>query len=91
MEHNKKVLRGFFTCMGIGFLISCIKTNYKNMDSMEILSTLFLTFMFNLMIGIWAGLTSIFWNLGSNLGKEIFISIKKKERNERYWDLYRLI
>ena len=55
------------------------------MDALQIVSTLFLTFMFNIIIGIWAGLTFIFWNLG----QELYFIIKKK-KNERYWQLYRL-
>ena len=85
MSDNNKLLRGFFRCMAIGFLISCVKTDYHKMDAMQIVSTLFLTFMFNIIIGIWAGLTFIFWNLG----QELYFIIKKK-KNERYWQLYRL-
>lgn len=80
MGKNKKILSGFFKCLGIGFVISAIKTEYNKMGAVEILATLFLTFMYNLIVGIWAALTSIFWHIGT----DVYFYIKKNLRDEGY-------
>lgn len=87
MSSNEKVLKTFFRCLGIGFVISCVKTDYRDLGPLEVVSTLFLTFMFNFVVGISAGLTSIFLFIG----KDIYFFIKKKQRNEGHWYLPRLI
>lgn len=87
MKKNQKILNVFFRCLGIGFIISCIKTRYEDMQPLEILSTLFLTFLFNFIVGIWAAITSLFWFIGIDL----YTFIKKKETNEKYWNLHRFI
>jgi hypothetical protein len=60
MNQHKKPIENFFKYMGLGFLISCIKTDYANMKPMDVLEVLSLTFMYNAIIGIWIGLAQMF-------------------------------
>lgn len=75
---EEKGLRTFFRYMILGFLISSVKTNLYNVPLRDIVKTLFLTFMYNFIIGIWVGLAWMF-------GTDLYLYLKKNIRDEQYW------
>ena len=84
MEKKGSSLENFFRYMVIGFLISCIKTDYKSLTPQEILEILFLTFMYNIIIGIGVGLSWMF-------GIDLYYFIKKNGVKNENRGSYRVV
>lgn len=78
-----KSLRTFFRYMLIGFVVSSIRSDISHVPLIAVVKTLFLTFMYNFIVGIWFGLTAMF-------GMDLYEFLKKKLRNEQYsiWGLF---
>jgi hypothetical protein len=48
--------------IGIGFLISSIKTNFIGLSPLEVTRNFFLLNIYNLFVGVWIGLAALFGN-----------------------------
>jgi len=82
MKPERNSLVVFFRYLIIGFLVSSFKNNIIGIPPLQVLNNLFLSFLYNFIIGIWVGLAALF-------GNELFFYIKKNVRNERHRNLYR--
>lgn len=74
--NGNRSLNNFFRYMMIGFAISSIKINLTGVPLLNIVETLFYTFMYNFVVGIWVGLAGMF-------GIDLYAFIKKNGTNER--------
>lgn len=72
-KHNS--LNNFFRYFLLCFLASCVTTDIKGLTLLEIVNTLFLTFIYRTLIGIWVGLAGMF-------GIDIYLYLKKNTKNE---------
>ena len=71
-QHSIKI---FFISMIIGFLISSIRIEYKPVPNDQIINIYFFVFLYNFIVGIFAGLAGLF-------GNEFYFYLKKNLRNE---------
>lgn len=62
--------------MVVGFVISALKIDLIGVPLINIVETLFYTFMYNFICGIWVGLAGMF-------GIDLYAFIKKNGTNER--------
>ena len=70
-------LKNFFNYMLLGFLISSVRSNIPGIPLEEVVQNLFYTLMYNMIIGIWAGLSAMF-------GIDLYLYLKKNGSNEKY-------
>ena len=82
MQKDRSLIT-FFRYLIVGFLISSVKNTYTAMDIFEVINTMFLSFLFNFIVGIWTGLAGLF-------GTELYFYIKKNLKNEGLWDICRV-
>jgi hypothetical protein len=75
--NGNKSLSTFFRYMCVGFIISSIKIDLSGVPLINIVETLFYTFMYNFVVGIWVGLAGMF-------GIDLYAFIKKNGTDERY-------
>jgi hypothetical protein len=76
MSDNRS-LRTFFRYMAIGFVVSSVKVSLSGVPLINIVETLFYTFMYNFVVGIWVGLAGMF-------GIDLYTYLKKNGSNEQY-------
>lgn len=79
--------------MGISMIVSAFKTDLRGVAKIEIIQNLFVTFMFNLTVGIVVGIACM-------ISIDIYNLIKKNSFNEKFgrntlyggwrWFLYRI-
>jgi hypothetical protein len=74
---TNKSLNTFFKYMLVGFVISSVKVDLSGVPLIKIVETLFFTFMYNFIVGIWVGLAGMF-------GIDLYAFIKKNGTHERY-------
>jgi hypothetical protein len=74
---TNKSLNTFFKYMLVGFVISSVKVDLSGVPLIKIVETLFFTFMYNFIVGIWVGLAGMF-------GIDLYALIKKNGTDERY-------
>lgn len=76
---KNQALNIFFFCLGIDIVISVIRVNFILLNSTQIINNVFLSFLYNFIIGIPAGISGMVVVL---LSAEIIERIKKNEKNE---------
>lgn len=74
-ESNGLILRSFFRCFPIGFLISCFRIDVGVMKPIQVVETLFTAFWYNTIVGICSGLTAMFTSMA-------YVAIKKNGISE---------
>lgn len=72
---KNKSLVIFFRYMVIGFIISSLKNNIVGLPVLIVVQNMFLSFIYNVFIGIWVGMAALF-------GHELYYYLKKNLRNE---------
>lgn len=75
MNKGSKSIDNFFIYLGLGFVISSLKTDFINQTGIEIVSDIFSFTMYNFVNGI-------FYGLGVMVGIDIFYILKKNLKNE---------
>lgn len=75
---NDGSLKKFFKFMCVACTFSALTTDLSNMSMIDIVNRLFLTFMYNFIVGIWGGMA---WMFGSDL----YLFLKKNTKNEQSW------
>ncbi len=75
MEGNKSI-KSFFKYLVIGFLISSVASNFNGLNEVDIIRRNFITFMYNLTVGIGTGIAGLF-------SVELFHHFKKNFANEK--------
>lgn len=73
-DKNYKSAKIFFKYLIIGYLISCVRTDMKSMGVFQVLGTLFFTFWYNLIVGIFTGIAAMFTSF-------IYEILKKRNGN----------
>ena len=58
-----------------GFTLSSIKAKVIGVPALEVMNNLFITFMYNFIVGIWVGMAAMF-------GTDLYYFIKKNLKNE---------
>jgi hypothetical protein len=74
---SNQSLNTFFRYMAIGFAVSSVKVSLSGVPLINIVETLFYTFMYNFVVGIWVGLAGMF-------GTDLYTYLKKNGSNEQY-------
>ena len=59
-DKNHKAIRVFLNCIGIGFLISSIRVILTGLTPMQIVQNIFISFWYNLIVGIGTGIAAMF-------------------------------
>jgi hypothetical protein len=73
----------FFIAGGIGFMLSALNSNIVGVPPLLVVKNMFLSFMYNFIVGVWTGVAALF-------GSEIYFYIKKNlTKNERRWHICR--
>jgi len=74
MGKKDNPFRVFFKYLIIGFLISDLRVYVAELSPLEIINSLFMSFMFHLIAGIPFAVSAVF---GDHIGKSLFSYLKK--------------
>lgn len=73
-DRNHNSVKRFFKYMVGGFLISSIRVSLTGMNTMQIINDIFITFWYNVIVGIGTGIAAM-------VGIDMYLELKKNGIN----------